>query len=361
MARLTLRWKVVADAGRSFAAGPVADLFLASENPGFFHQFGKSMSTAYSPLSLQPTRVYHQAIAKLLRRKLGVRVEPFRFPYVLPLAGLGDCAVTIRFRVFPPRIASLTITAKPVVELGRDLDVDLLVRSQLLPDLRPLDAIVRWSLGMLAAGSKSSFSPADRYAYKPAVNLDDVAPEGELERYVEAHRRELTATVIRAQDHRALSQAIVDQIAAKNERHNLKTGTEHVFVDKQGALRLAAASPDRDREGWRFARLFDLFELALVGRVLLDAEPRTRDVHARLLEVVRAWTDTPERVLHESVSTRLFWSDTADELKLGAGLAGMPPPQEPLTCVRAAGRGGTATRSRSGRRAALVAAAMSGC
>lgn len=96
-------WKVVASLGAdALAPRDLAGRFFnSSVNTGLYRQFGLPLKQAYVPLCLKPNTAYDDRIRRLARIK-GYKFNEVKLPYSLEIPELGNCRLSLQFRIFPP-------------------------------------------------------------------------------------------------------------------------------------------------------------------------------------------------------------------------------------------------------------------
>lgn len=106
-------WKVVASLGADALEprGLTGRFFNSSVNTGLYRQFSLPLKQTYIPLSLQQNTSYDDRIRRLAKTK-GYSFDEVKLPYALKIPELENCRLSIKFRIFPPNIVSLTVRLK---------------------------------------------------------------------------------------------------------------------------------------------------------------------------------------------------------------------------------------------------------
>ena len=319
-ATLRLSWKVVAALEPHERRGEAPCLFIESDNTRFLRQLGVH-DRELTPVLLRPTVVFHQAIGKLLRRRVGINQPLRRLPYRFVVAQLGDVAVNIKIRLFRPWAVCLTVSVSGASSLGNGLDVPSLVDIQNVRDLHPLGQIVEWTIGIVQAGSQKRFTVPDHFTAKPALHLAGIAPVSEFEEFIDSHRRQLAAVVVRAREPTLMTDRIVDAVWEKCADVNAKSVRDQFLLDKQGLL-FVTARPEHKDDTWTFRRFADLYELALVSAAFLEEQrhpiARSPAGAQETFEVIRGLVSEPSATFHAGARTGFAWGLLLDEFKLKA-------------------------------------------
>ena len=86
--------------------------FNPSVNKGLYGQFGIPLKQAYIPLALAPNSFYDDRIRRLCNAKR-YELKELKLPYTFVVPDLGNCRLLMRFRIFSPSIATITIRVQP--------------------------------------------------------------------------------------------------------------------------------------------------------------------------------------------------------------------------------------------------------
>lgn len=214
-------------------------VFNVSPNVGLFRQFGVPAESSYIPQFLNPTVVYHQAISKQLSAKYGVPGSR-RFPYKLDLGDLGSVELTIKPRIFLPKILSLTLRLSDVSGSADVWQTDKLVAVQPLDQYKPVADIVRWTIGMVSTLDHRAFDHHPSFTSHPALNLADLCDPEEFPNHVQDRADQYVGILIRNKNWATMANKITSEVIAKNAELNVKSSAEMTLVDKQGVLVLSA-------------------------------------------------------------------------------------------------------------------------
>jgi hypothetical protein len=316
MARLDVCFKIVATpAGFMWPARLAA--FSATENPGFFNQFGPGAAAAPTASRLYPTPFYFQALNKMLAAA-DYRGAPIRrFPAEVLISGDEPLSVNLTARAFPPGLISLTVNIKGVPLEDGQLDPSELIQWQRAYDLAALDTLIRTTIGMVSARRLADVQLADRATAVPALHVIGVATPPDFPTFVKANKRHLVATVIRKEPWTDTPDPLIESVWNRNDVLNQKTFHECLLIDKQGVV-LATSSPDEHEPTWRFSKVSDLLELARITRVLFDRLIRG-DQHPSLrysAHLLSQWVTDPAQMLHASFGHREVWVRLLEEFNL---------------------------------------------
>ena len=114
---------------------------------------------------------------------------------------------------------------------------------------------------------------------------------------------------------------IVESVTQKCRDLNLKSTSEHLLANKQGAILVSPIQNAEHMHKRRFAQAMDLAEIGMVFREFLDnIYPERRAGHEEFLDyiyrIIVAWVTRAEAVFGMSYSNRMLWKFFASEFLL---------------------------------------------
>lgn len=301
------------------------DLFLAGPKVGLYKQFSLPLADCYIPYTLSPTVTYHQVMTNHLHKN-GISVDASRFPYQLCLAPGRTANLSLTIHLYQPNIAVLTLTLSRIQPGIAAVDIRDAIQLQQLASQPPIDDLIKRTISLVESLDQKHPGETDNYSYKPAFQLNEVASPDEFPRFIADNERAVVGTLIRNFAYETMKKSVVDDVLAKNVRHNAKSSTELMLLDKQGILSLeSGAEAGGIRAKKRFSRATDLMEIAMVTSTFLQRFWQIRARHENFAEFIlsklRLWIEKPGIIFSESVTNRLMWELLADELRLSDRLS----------------------------------------
>ncbi len=322
--RIAPRWKVLAllDPSSSQASSLIDRniLFNIEPNPGFFGQFSLPRDNSYVPLLLKPTVVYHQAIGRQLRTRYR-SLDSRRFPYRLDLEDTGPTDLTIKIRLFPPCILSLTVQLSCFEMPSSRWSADKLIEIQTLSRYKLVADIVRWTIGIASSLSHQEFDRDPSYVTFPGLHIAELCEPEELFSHFQANAAFYAGVLIRNRHWSRMAERITKDVLTKNQELNVKSTAEMMLLDKQGMLFLSANDPESHGEyAKRFSRAFDICEIGLAYRLFLQHYPYVRSSNEDFFDFVfskiRLSIEQAKAYFSHSVSNRDLWMLVGKELAL---------------------------------------------
>lgn len=320
-----IAWKVVASLGAD-ALTPrdlAGKFFNPSVNTGLYRQFSLPLKQAYIPLSLQPNTSYDDRIRRLAKIK-GYRFNEIKLPYNLIIPDVGNCCLSIQFRIYPPDIVCLTVKLKLLDKNLSDSDFDTLFKYRNPRSIPHVYDVITWSLGLIGSAATEQVAPAISTRLYSGFHFADTAPSQDIPRYRADNERQMVGLLIGNEKYREMHDEIVAKVVQKCEDLNLKTTSEWLLVNKQGVVYISPA-PSHYMHKRRFAQAMDLAEIGLVFREFLDnTYPERRRGQEGFLDyiyrIILAWITQPEAIFNISYSNRLLWQLLTSELSLAEKL-----------------------------------------
>lgn len=315
-------WKVAAslDADALTPRDLAGKFFNFSVNKGLYRQFGLPYKYAYIPLSLQPNTVYDDRIRKLARSK-GYSFSEVKLPYSLQEPELGECRLSVKFRIFPPNIASLTVRLKLLDRDLGEIPFTSLFEYRSLRSIPQVYDVVTWSLGLIGSvAAEQSGTPVSTRSYFGFYYSNSAAPQ-EIPGFWAENKKKLVGLLIGTKNYAGMHDEIVAKVTEKCDVLNLKSTSEHLLVNKQGSILLSPSGGSDYAHKHRFEETMDLAETGLVFREFLDNDyPDRRRGQEGFLDyvfrIIQAWVGEPDAVLNISYSNKLLWRLLTDELGL---------------------------------------------
>lgn len=311
-----LTWLITTTLKLEPATHPNNVFFNNSPNPGLFNQFGMSAITAYLPTLLSPTVAFHQALAKLIFRRLGVEPQQKRFPYRIMISeGYGEVSVNFSIRLFPPNILSIAIR---VSDITFDGDYGDLIAYQDLRSHEAISFIARCIAGMVSSPDHKNFEPSNLLPSRPSTKLVDASwSRRGFSKSINQDLSKFIGILIHHPDYNAMSSTILDDIIEKNKAHNAEHTDKLLLIDKQGLLLLSPTDVELEAPK-RLRRTEDLYQIALAIDNFLTQYPVQRLVNEDLADfyfhLIIPLLRNPDTLLNRSVSNRFRWKLIANEL-----------------------------------------------
>jgi len=320
-------WKVVASLGAdALAPRDLAGRFFnSSVNTGLYRQFGLPLKQAYIPLCLKPNTAYDDRIRRLARMK-GYKFNEVKLPYILEIPELGNCRLSLQFRIFPPNIASLTVKLKLLDKNLSDVAFDSLFKYRNPRSIPRVHDVITWSLGLIGSAATEQAAPAISTRLYNGFHFANVAPPQDIPAYWASNKRRMVGLLIGNKKYEEMRDEIIARVLQRCEDLNLKTTSEWLLVNKQGVVFISPSENHYDyMHRRRFAQTMDLAEIGLVFREFLDSTyPERRRGQEGFLDyiyrIILAWIIQPEAIFNISYSNRLLWQLLASELSLSEKL-----------------------------------------
>lgn len=290
-------------------------LFNSTLNPGLYDHHNQPY--AYVPRLLMPTVSFHQAIARLLRRKYGIAANYHSFPYAVDIPSAGtNCSMSFTIRLFAPTILSLSVRLSG---FHTDIEASKLIKLQRLDKLSPVNVILRAAIGLVKTGDHRHIELEHPFYYKPIIRLNEFCSKDDLQDHLSNNAALYTGILIRNLAYDRMAAAIPDGILLKNAQHNMKSSSEALLIDKQGMLYLTADEHSKHPDDV-YLRATAWYELGLVASVFLDNYFAIRQRYEHLADFIlsrlRPWLHQPEAVMSKSVTSFLIWQLILSEFKL---------------------------------------------
>jgi hypothetical protein len=315
-------WKILASLGADALAPKelAGRFFNPSVNKGLYSQFSLPLKYAYIPLSLQPNTSYDDRIRKLSLAE-SYKFRELKLPYSLHIADLGTCRLLLRFRIFPPNIASLTVRLKLLEKNLGDVALDSLFKYRSPGSIAEVHDVVTWSLGLVGSAATEQRSPAISTRQFFGLHFADVGPPQEIQGYWENSKRQMVGLLIGNETYTEMHDEIVSKVTRKCDNLNLKSASEYLLVNKQGEIFISSTRSSGYANKHRFRLAMDLAEIGLVFREFLDnTYPERRRGQEGFLDYVframTAWITRPDAILNISYSNGLLWRLLSSEFGL---------------------------------------------
>ncbi len=296
-------------------------VFNISPNTSLYSQFGIPLEICYIPRILQPTVTYHQVIRDWLKKNQ-VIVKEKNFPYYIEIPDLGSVSLNLRIRVFPPNIASMTLS---LTNISAAFDATRLIELQGLIRRWPLHDIVRRTLAMIETLSHRGPELSRDYKATPAIHVADFYDRTQFKRMVKERKNEIVSVLIRQPHYEEIDDTIPTDILEKNRQLNVKDTGVLLLLNKQGVLFLTpteTSSTYRAQQRTHLNKIEDLIEFALVFGTFLSNYRQLRtqeeDWADFLLSKIQPWISDPSAVFCNSVSYFKAWELISREFGLQA-------------------------------------------
>lgn len=311
--RVTLQWKILSE------LAPVTALVLKSPhllfNPkggkGFIRSIGGKIRTEYSPTILEPTDIFHQALANL-RDKLGLHGK--KFPYVIDNFVDGiPTRLNIKFHLYSGALC----TTLSLDEITIDSSTDL-TWLQRLENHPKLSEFIRQIVAITTTTNRRIKPLGSLPKYYPAVHI--VSSEKEDADW----QSKLVALLTR---HAAPLDSVVAAVLDKNKAHQIDQSL--VLVDKQGIVGYVPSNAMITTPGnlQRFGNAVSMLELAAILKLQLS---KGIALPSNITELITSAAEA----IPESVSAQRTWILINQEFQLQSELNRTPPRTPPSTMQR---------------------------
>lgn len=299
-----LQWKVpiiISRTGPLFAAikpENEARLFNVRTGNSFIRSIGGNLKTDYSPITLEPTSVFHDAIRRALNQP---GVVGKKFPYRISDAN-SELSLEVFFslRLYASRIVVLTIRANTLSCSSVD-DVSLLQDLNSYPELARLTEV---TVELILFGRKrhgENLGSRTSKAY-PCVLLFTGGQSVSKKSAVQILTR-----------HPSVNDGIVNHVVDKNRAHQVD---DNLFLlDKQGALCLVFDNENNRAVKRRYESICALLEYAIATDMILTAGTfKTLSCVQR--QSIKRLIQAPRLLLAASVTAQRTWECLVDEFQL---------------------------------------------
>lgn len=309
--KLGLKWKITKVLDTTPPIHQDNCVFNISPNPGLYNQLSIPMHHSYVPQILLPTLTYHQLIKNNLRKIKVKKIDDKKFPYNIYVPAFNtSISFNLKIRLFPPNILSLTVTLS---NFTTTLDAAKLIDYQKIEQLKPINDIIQWTIGIVETLNHKNFVSSQTFRYKPAVHLGDICPPKVFQNYIKGNIHQLIGVLIRNYDYEQMKDEIPKEIIKKNNNHNLKSSGELLLIDKQGVLYITPLnSKDSERQKKTLSRTHDLYEIANVFSEYLNNylsfRCQNEDLADFFLYKIRPWINEPEVIFRNSITNKNIWN-----------------------------------------------------
>ncbi|RUO34293.1 hypothetical protein CWE11_06090 [Aliidiomarina sanyensis] len=263
--------------------------------------FGRQGSDILS-YSLEPTKLFHQALGAELRRVYKANFSTSRLPYSIPVGDLGSVDIVLRLRTIGNHILIISIQLQ---KFSSSHSVSELIELQKLSNHPILEAIARFCFNVHHCPNPSQMA-VNSWHSKPLLRIK---PESS-----EISKASLVEIVTR---HRDIGDRAIKEMLDKNEPLNFND--DLLLIDKQGIVFLQKTK-DLNNQRNRYQRISSLFEYSMYVKSFIQSINLIKescDTQAEIVsEVLVINSILSEDVLNESVSGSRGWSLIKKEMSL---------------------------------------------
>jgi hypothetical protein len=253
--------------------------------------------------SLEPTKLFHQALSAELRKRNETNFSTNRLPYTISLGEQGPVDMRLRFRAFGHRFIIISIQLK---KLSSNPSVSELIEFQKLSNHPILETIVRFCFNVHYCPNPSKMVVTSRYN-KPLLRITPKNNGFSISSLVEIVTR-----------HKDIGERAIAEMLAKNE--SLNFNDDLLLIDKQGIVFLQKSQEHKNQRN-RYQRISSLLEYSLYVKTFVDSISTLKessDIRKMLSSEVTVINSVlSDNVLNESVSARRGWELIKKELNLG--------------------------------------------
>lgn len=293
---LEIEWKIAGLLPINIASNCI--YYKKNEDKNYANRVFGSPDIDIPSASLEPTIHFHQALGSELRKNFNLKIR--RLPYRVPLDGLGELDVKLKFRLFEQRFLVISLQLQSIES---NLSISDLIKLQKLTTHPILEAIVRFCFNVHYS-PKPSEMMVNGWQCKPLIKLTDKSKSIDNNFLVEILTRH------QGLDHRAISE-MIDKNSALN------FNSDKLLIDKQGVA-FQQVTDDKENQLNRFKRISALFEYALYVKAFdsivasgkYPSIDELQSISERINSVLAA------DVLLQSVSAKRGWNLLKKELRL---------------------------------------------
>jgi hypothetical protein len=252
--------------------------------------------------SLEPTKLFHQALGAELRKLYDTNISTNRFPYSVQLGQLGSVDIGVRLRVIGSRSLIISIQL-PKIDFSQS--VSELIEFQKLSSHPILESIARFCFNVHYCPNPSQMLVKSWHC-KPLLRI---TPKD-----VEISTSSLVEIVTR---HKDIGNRAITEMLNKNEALNFND--DMLLIDKQG-IAFLQKTQDHNNQRNRYQRISSLFEYSLYVKSFnesissLDNTTNTQSELSSEIQVINRVLS--EDVLSESVSASRGWDLLKKEMYL---------------------------------------------
>ncbi|UTW02210.1 hypothetical protein KDX31_12660 [Amphritea atlantica] len=253
--------------------------------------------------SLEPTKLFHQALGAELRKTYEINFSTNRFPYSIQLGEQGPMNIGLRLRTIGDRILIISIQLK---KFSSNQSIPELIEFQKLSTHPILEAIARFSFNVHYCPNPSKMVVTS-WCSKPLLRITPNNTDISTSSLVEIVTR-----------HTDIGERAIAEMLKKNE--SLNFNDDMLLIDKQGIVFLQKTQ-DHNNQRNRYQRISSLFEYALYVKSFVDSIgllKESSDVQEELpSEIAVINSVLGGDVLNESVSASRGWDLMKKEMSLG--------------------------------------------
>ncbi|NTU74133.1 hypothetical protein HGB07_08395, partial [Candidatus Roizmanbacteria bacterium] len=324
--QLEIRWKVIAVLPNEPPVFRDSLVFNKSYKTGLFSQFDINPSLSYVPTILTPTITYHQSLRNHLKTK-GLNIQDKNYPYKVTIEDVGEVALSLQIRLYPPRIASVTVTIKGITNPDLIENPEKLIEIQRLDKWTSVNEIVHWTLDVIDTFNHKKRGNVTSMRSRPIMHFKNMCDENSFKSHLSENTQKFIGVLIRNKAYSHMNPELTRKITEKNQELNLKDQNELMLIDKQGLLYVTPIindAMDKKYSKMKYTRTSELYELAMVFRALLDSYSELRlyneDFTDFLLHKIQPWINESNMVFTESVSNKHIWNLLINEFELTSRL-----------------------------------------
>lgn len=286
--RVKLLWKVLTELspdGLAALNAKEGQLFNQRGGRSFLRSIGGNISTTYSPVVLDPTDIFHDAL-RGARAQLNMdgRKFPYEFTWLTPAV---KTRINVSLRLYGEVVcATFSLDA---FEVGPGTDFIALQKVETHPNL---NAFVRQVIAILVSGNKMSERLKTQPKIYPAIHIT------ELEADSPTWKEDMVALVT----HHPQPSEIFQEVLEKNKPQQVDQTL--ILVDKLGVAAYVPSttlSSQLSSNLQRFGNAASMLEFAAVLRKQLKAR---RELPEDVVEIITS----PEFAIPDSVSAQKTWT-----------------------------------------------------
>lgn len=253
--------------------------------------------------SLEPTKIFHQALGAELRKKNEINFSTNRFPYSIQLGELGPMNIGLRLRAFGDRFLTISIQIK---KFSSNQSISELIEFQKLSTHPILEAIARFCFNVHYCPNPSKMVVTS-WCSKPLLRITPKNTDISTSSLVEIVTR-----------HIGIGDRAIEEMLQKNEALNFND--DKLLIDKQGIVFLKKTQ-DHNNQRNRYQRISSLFEYSLYVKAFVDSIgllKESSDIQEELFPEVSVINSVLSGdILKESVSASRGWGLMKKEMSLG--------------------------------------------
>lgn len=290
-----LSWKIVLSVSEdSLQAYTSNKLFNIKTGNSFIKGIGGFISRDYSPLILDPTNVFHNALNNL---KIKHGFEGRRFPY----SNKDEQELNINIRLFLPQVIVITVLLKkPLIS-----NIEQISKLQELPSHRGIYGITKGVCSLLISGDPQKVNK---------INTPKIYPCTQTIIFDECNWIEDSKAVEIITRHPEPNENIVSNVISKNAKHQLDSSS--ILVDRQGIFcRVPQRVLGNGSSDKKFRGTCNALEYAIAISTLLS-----NNFYKNLSEQQRAYIEElikqPEAIILKSTTSLETWKLLVSEFGL---------------------------------------------